>query len=302
MTRHRLAAGRRLVLGGVEIPHERGLDGHSDADVLAHAVIDALLGAAGLGDIGEHFPDTDERWRDADSIELLRAGRRDASRARGLRDRQRRLHRGHGGAQARAPPRARSASAWPAALGLEPERVNVKATHRRGDGLRRPRRGRRGAGDRCRRGRRSCSRSRPARGPAARVARRWRRSACTTPAAASCSRSRPRDPGRRRDLRLRPDRLQPHPHRQRAAVRRLQPARALPRARGLRGRRSSSTSPTSTTRSTTPPARQGVPSESWRAEMTAPTSPTPTRSGSAAPTTSRSPRRRSGRSSTTSRR
>ena len=68
---HRLAAGRRLILGGVEIPHERGLDGHSDADVLTHAVIDALLGAAGLGDIGEHFPDTDERWRDADSIELL---------------------------------------------------------------------------------------------------------------------------------------------------------------------------------------------------------------------------------------
>jgi 2-C-methyl-D-erythritol 2,4-cyclodiphosphate synthase len=68
---HRLAAGRRLVLGGVEIPCERGLDGHSDADVLAHAVIDALLGAAGLGDIGEHFPDTDERWRDADSVRLL---------------------------------------------------------------------------------------------------------------------------------------------------------------------------------------------------------------------------------------
>jgi 2-C-methyl-D-erythritol 2,4-cyclodiphosphate synthase len=68
---HRLAAGRRLILGGVEIPHERGLDGHSDADVLTHAVIDALLGAAGLGDIGEHFPDTDERWRDADSILLL---------------------------------------------------------------------------------------------------------------------------------------------------------------------------------------------------------------------------------------
>jgi 2-C-methyl-D-erythritol 2,4-cyclodiphosphate synthase len=70
---HRLLAGRRLVIGGVEIPNEVGLAGHSDADVLAHAVIDALLGAAGLGDIGEHFPDTDERWRDADSIELLRA-------------------------------------------------------------------------------------------------------------------------------------------------------------------------------------------------------------------------------------
>ena len=68
---HRLSAGRRLVIGGVEIPSERGLDGHSDADVLAHAVIDALLGAAGLGDIGEHFPDSEERYRDADSLELL---------------------------------------------------------------------------------------------------------------------------------------------------------------------------------------------------------------------------------------
>jgi 2-C-methyl-D-erythritol 2,4-cyclodiphosphate synthase len=63
---------RRLVLGGVTIPFERGLLGHSDADVLAHAVTDALLGAAGLEDIGHYFPDTDERYRDADSIELLR--------------------------------------------------------------------------------------------------------------------------------------------------------------------------------------------------------------------------------------
>jgi len=68
---HRLAAGRRLLIGGVEIPYELGLDGHSDADVLAHAVIDALLGGAGLGDIGAHFPDGDERWRDADSMQLL---------------------------------------------------------------------------------------------------------------------------------------------------------------------------------------------------------------------------------------
>ncbi len=68
---HRLARGRRLVIGGVEIPYERGLDGHSDSDVLTHAIIDALLGAAGKGDIGQHFPDTDERWRDADSIALL---------------------------------------------------------------------------------------------------------------------------------------------------------------------------------------------------------------------------------------
>ncbi len=68
---HRFAAGRRLILGGVEVSHEQGLDGHSDADVVTHAMIDALLGAAGLGDIGEHFPDSDERWRDADSLELL---------------------------------------------------------------------------------------------------------------------------------------------------------------------------------------------------------------------------------------
>ena len=70
---HRLVAGRPLILGGVELASELGLDGHSDADVLTHAVIDALLGAAGLGDIGMHFPDSDERYRDADSIELLRA-------------------------------------------------------------------------------------------------------------------------------------------------------------------------------------------------------------------------------------
>ncbi len=69
---HRLVAGRPLILGGVELPSELGLEGHSDADALCHAVTDALLGAAGLGDIGEHFPDSDERYRDADSIELLR--------------------------------------------------------------------------------------------------------------------------------------------------------------------------------------------------------------------------------------
>jgi 2-C-methyl-D-erythritol 2,4-cyclodiphosphate synthase len=69
---HRFAEGRRLVLGGVEIEHELGLAGHSDADVLTHAVIDALLGAAGGGDIGTLFPDDDERWREADSVDLLR--------------------------------------------------------------------------------------------------------------------------------------------------------------------------------------------------------------------------------------
>lgn len=69
---HRFAPGRRLVLGGVEIEHELGLEGHSDADVLTHAVIDAVLGAAGLDDVGTHFPAVEERWRDADSLDLLR--------------------------------------------------------------------------------------------------------------------------------------------------------------------------------------------------------------------------------------
>ena len=68
---HALVPGRKLVLGGVEIPHDRGLLGHSDADALLHAITDAVLGAAGLGDIGRHFPDTDERYRGADSILLL---------------------------------------------------------------------------------------------------------------------------------------------------------------------------------------------------------------------------------------
>jgi 2-C-methyl-D-erythritol 2,4-cyclodiphosphate synthase len=68
---HALVPGRKLVIGGIEIPYERGLLGHSDADVLAHAIIDALYGAAGLGDIGRHFPDTDERFRGANSMLLL---------------------------------------------------------------------------------------------------------------------------------------------------------------------------------------------------------------------------------------
>ena len=68
---HALVPGRKLLLGGVEIPHDRGLLGHSDADALLHAITDAVLGAAGLGDIGRHFPDTDERFRGADSILLL---------------------------------------------------------------------------------------------------------------------------------------------------------------------------------------------------------------------------------------
>ena len=69
---HRFGGGGPLLLGGVEIDHEAGLDGHSDADVLTHAVIDALLGAGGLGDLGTHFPPDEEQWRDADSLDLLR--------------------------------------------------------------------------------------------------------------------------------------------------------------------------------------------------------------------------------------
>jgi 2-C-methyl-D-erythritol 2,4-cyclodiphosphate synthase len=78
---HALVVGRPLVIGGVHIPFERGLDGHSDADVLIHAIIDALLGAAALGDIGRHFPDTDARFKGADSMKLLAETRRLVSNA-----------------------------------------------------------------------------------------------------------------------------------------------------------------------------------------------------------------------------
>ena len=130
---HRLAAGRRLVLGGVEIHHDRGLAGHSDADVLTHALIDALLGAAGLGDIGQHFPDTDERYRDADSIALL-------ADVVALLDE-------HGlnvvnvditvilEAPSLSPHRPAIREALAGVLGVDPERVNVKATTAEGMGF-----------------------------------------------------------------------------------------------------------------------------------------------------------------------
>jgi 2-C-methyl-D-erythritol 2,4-cyclodiphosphate synthase len=130
---HRLSAGRRLVIGGVEIPSERGLDGHSDADVLAHAVIDALLGAAGLGDIGEHFPDSEERYRDADSLELL-ARVLEMVRGLGLEvvnvDCTVLLEHPKLGEH-----RAAIRRALAGALGLDLERVNVKASTGEGIGF-----------------------------------------------------------------------------------------------------------------------------------------------------------------------
>jgi 2-C-methyl-D-erythritol 2,4-cyclodiphosphate synthase len=128
---HQFAPDRRLVLGGVEIPHEQGLAGHSDADVLVHAIIDALLGAAALGDIGEHFPDTDERYRDVSSIELLRdvvAQLAERGLSIGNVDATVVIERPR-----LAPARAEIRATLAAALGLPVERVSVKAT--RGEGM-----------------------------------------------------------------------------------------------------------------------------------------------------------------------
>jgi 2-C-methyl-D-erythritol 2,4-cyclodiphosphate synthase len=130
---HRLAPGRRLILGGVEIPGEVGLEGHSDADVLTHAVIDALLGAAGLGDIGQHFPDSDERYRDADSLELL-AAVLPLIHAQGLVlvnvDTTVVMER-----PKLAPHRDAIRERLAAALGIAPARVNVKASTGEGIGF-----------------------------------------------------------------------------------------------------------------------------------------------------------------------
>jgi 2-C-methyl-D-erythritol 2,4-cyclodiphosphate synthase len=128
---HRLAEGRALVLGGVRIEHDRGLEGHSDADVLAHAVIDALLGAAAMGDIGEHFPDSDERFAGADSLELLRdvvallAPREVLHVDATVVIERPRL----------APHKAAIRDGLAAALGVPAERVNVKATTGEGIGF-----------------------------------------------------------------------------------------------------------------------------------------------------------------------
>jgi 2-C-methyl-D-erythritol 2,4-cyclodiphosphate synthase len=121
---HRLEAGRPLILGGVRLEHDRGLHGHSDADVLTHAVIDALLGAAGMGDIGEHFPDTDARYAGADSLALLR----DVVALIGSREV---LHVDTTVLMERpklAPHKAAIRDALAGALGVAPDRVNVKAT------------------------------------------------------------------------------------------------------------------------------------------------------------------------------
>jgi 2-C-methyl-D-erythritol 2,4-cyclodiphosphate synthase len=128
---HRFDPSRRLVLGGVEIPHDAGLLGHSDADVLTHAIIDALLGAAGLGDIGEHFPDTDERYRDADSLLLLRTavGLLDSADYRVVHVDATVILERPKLAEHRDEIRARLANA----LGVDQAHVNVKAT--RGEGM-----------------------------------------------------------------------------------------------------------------------------------------------------------------------
>jgi 2-C-methyl-D-erythritol 2,4-cyclodiphosphate synthase len=130
---HRFVAGRPLVLGGVTIPHTHGLAGHSDADAVAHALTDAILGAAGAGNIGQLFPDTDPQWKDADSMELLRTAHE--------------LVRGRGFALAQADcsviverPKlaahlAAMAAALAARLGVEPGAVNVKAKTNEGMGF-----------------------------------------------------------------------------------------------------------------------------------------------------------------------
>jgi 2-C-methyl-D-erythritol 2,4-cyclodiphosphate synthase len=122
---HALVPGRKLVIGGVDIPFERGLLGHSDADVLVHAITDALLGAAGLGDIGRHFPDTDERFKGADSIVLL------TEAARRVRERGLQIGNVDSTVIAQAPKLALHIDAMrqriAQALDLAPEFVNVKA-------------------------------------------------------------------------------------------------------------------------------------------------------------------------------
>jgi 2-C-methyl-D-erythritol 2,4-cyclodiphosphate synthase len=127
---HRFEPARPLILGGVEIPHEHGLGGHSDADVLTHAVIDALLGAAGKGDIGEHFPDTDPRYAGADSLELLRSVVAALGATVVHVDATVMMERPKLG-----PHKAAIRAALAAALGIGEQAVNVKATTGEGMGF-----------------------------------------------------------------------------------------------------------------------------------------------------------------------
>ncbi len=130
---HRLAEGRKLILGGVDIPWERGLLGHSDADVLTHAVMDALLGAAGLGDIGKHFPDTDPAYAGADSLKLL------AHVVELLREQGYAVGNVDATVLAQRPKLAPRIPAMrdnlAQVMGVSPDRVNVKATTEEGLGF-----------------------------------------------------------------------------------------------------------------------------------------------------------------------
>lgn len=129
---HRLVEGRRLVVGGVEIEHDKGLIGHSDADVALHAVTDALLGAAGLPDIGDLFPDTDPAYRGADSRELL-ADAMQRVRANGVRPCNVDVI-VHAEAPKMSPHKKRIAESIASLIGLSPDRVSVKATTNEGLG------------------------------------------------------------------------------------------------------------------------------------------------------------------------
>ena len=130
---HRLVEGRPLILGGQRIPYERGLAGHSDADVVAHALTDALLGAAALGDIGRLFPDTDPRWKDADSLELLR---RAAAHLRGLGFQPLQADVTVIAERPRLGPYLEAmATALGGVLGIEPSRIGLKAKTNEGMGF-----------------------------------------------------------------------------------------------------------------------------------------------------------------------
>ncbi len=123
---HRLVEGRPLVLAGVTLPFERGPHGHSDGDVLCHALADALFGAAGAGDIGQHFPNTDPQWKDAPGLDLLGRAVEIVARPR-LARRERRRHRRARAPEARAASRRRFASGWRSVLAVTVDRVSVKA-------------------------------------------------------------------------------------------------------------------------------------------------------------------------------